>query len=113
MHTHTFITLHKQEDYVIYLHCKRKLAVESRNSCRDLFKRLEILTLPCEYIFSLTLFITNNDEHFQTNADVHCVNTRYKHYLHKPTASLSSFQKSTHYAGIKIFNSLPSQKSHE
>jgi hypothetical protein len=27
------------------------MGVKSRNSCRDLFKRIEILTLPCEYVF--------------------------------------------------------------
>jgi hypothetical protein len=28
-------------------------AVKSKNSCRNLFVRLEILPLPCEYIFTL------------------------------------------------------------
>jgi hypothetical protein len=44
-----------------------------------------------------------NEEHFQTNADVRSVNTRHRHYLHKPTANLSCFQKNTYYAGIKMF----------
>jgi hypothetical protein len=39
---------------------------------------------------------------------MYSVNTRHKNYLHKPTANLSCFQKSMHYAGIKIFNTLPS-----
>jgi hypothetical protein len=53
--------------------------------------------------------IINNEEHFQTNAYVHSVNTRHNHYLHKPTAILSeTFQKSEYYAGMKIFNYLPS-----
>jgi hypothetical protein len=82
------------------------MGVKSHNFCIDLLRRLGILTLTCEYIFSLINFITNK-EHFQTNADVHNVNTRHKHYLHEPTANLSCFQKST-CAGIKIFNSLPS-----
>jgi hypothetical protein len=72
------------------------------------FSQIEILTLPCEYIFSLINFITNNEEHFQTNADVHSVNTRHKHNLHKPAANLSCFQKSTYYAGINIFNKMTS-----
>jgi hypothetical protein len=83
------------------------MGITSPNSCRDLFKILEILTLPCEHIFSSIKFITNN-EHFQTNADVHSINTRHKHYLHKPAANLSCLQKSTYYAGIRIFNNLPS-----
>jgi hypothetical protein len=53
-----------------------------RNSCRSLFKRLEMLTLPYEYIFTLLLFIVNNQEHFQTsNSAVHSVNTRNKNQL--------------------------------
>jgi hypothetical protein len=75
------------------------IGFKSRNSCR----RDEILALP----FSLINFITNNEEHFQTNADVHSVNTSHKGYLHVPTANFSCFQKSTYYAGIKIFNNLP------
>jgi hypothetical protein len=31
-----------------------------------------------------------------------------QHCLHKPIVNLSSFQKSAQYAGIKIFNNLPS-----
>jgi hypothetical protein len=84
------------------------MGVKSHNSYTGLFKRIEILTLPCEYIFSLINFITSKEEHFQTNADIHSVNTRHKNYLHKPPANLSCFQKSTYYAGIKIFNNLPS-----
>ena len=30
-----------------------------------------------------------------------------KHYIRRPNANLSCFQKSTFYIGIKIFNSLP------
>jgi hypothetical protein len=59
-------------------------------------------------LFSLINFITNNEEHFQTNAEVHSVNKKYKHCLHKQTTNLSCFQKRAYYAVIKIFNNLPS-----
>jgi hypothetical protein len=39
--------------------------VKPRNPCKNLFKRLEILTLPCEYIFSLTIFIAKTKKCFQ------------------------------------------------
>jgi hypothetical protein len=55
--------------------------VKPRNSCRNLFKGLEILPLPCEYIFLLMNFIVNNQELFQTNSAAHSVNTRNKHQL--------------------------------
>jgi hypothetical protein len=49
----------------------------------------------------------NNQEIFQTNSSIHNINTRTKHNFHRPNAILLCFQKSTFYAGIKIFNSLP------
>jgi hypothetical protein len=33
-------------------------------------------------------FITNSEEHFQTIAGVHSVNTRHEHCLHKPAAKV-------------------------
>jgi IS1 family transposase len=84
------------------------VGIKPQNSCRELFKRLQILPLPCEYILPLLNFIINNQEHFQTNSAVHSVNPRNKHHLHRPVANLSCFQKSTYYSGIKIFNNLPS-----
>jgi hypothetical protein len=60
------------------------------------------------YIFSLVNFIVNNQEYFQNNSAIHSVNTRNKNQLYRPIANLSCFQKSAYYAGIKIFDSLPS-----
>jgi hypothetical protein len=77
-----------------------------RTPCRSLFKKLEILPVPCQYIFSLMNFIVNN-QNFQTNLSVHNINTRNKHHFHRPNAILSCFQKSTLYDGIRIYSSLP------
>jgi hypothetical protein len=53
-------------------------------------------------------FTVNNLELFQTNSTFHSVTTRNKNHFHRPLiANLSSFQKGAHYAGIRIFNSLP------
>jgi hypothetical protein len=46
-------------------------------------------------------------EKFQTNSDIHNINTRYKHDFHQPNANLTSYQKGAYYAGIKLFNNLP------
>jgi IS1 family transposase len=83
------------------------VGAQSRTPCRSLFKKLEILPVPCQYIFSLLSFIVNNQEKFQTNSSVHNINTRNKHHLHRPNANLSCFQKSTLYDAIRIYNSLP------
>jgi hypothetical protein len=58
-----------------YIHCKRKI-VRLMIGVKSIILT-EILTLPCEYIFPLINFITNNEEHIQINADVHSVNTRH------------------------------------
>ena len=66
---------------------------QPRTSCRSLFKQLEILHVPCQYILSLINFIINNQENFQTNASLHNINTRNKHHLHRTNANLSCCQK--------------------
>jgi hypothetical protein len=74
----------------------------------------EILLLPCEYIFTLMNFVVNNQELFQINSAIHSIVTRNRDHLQRPTANLSSLQKSIYYTGIKIFNSLPSNlRGHE
>ena len=78
-----------------------------RTSCRRLFKKLEILTVPSQYIYSLMSFFIENQEKFQTNSSVHNINTRNKHRFYRPVANLSCFQKGASYSGIRIFNSLP------
>jgi IS1 family transposase len=78
-----------------------------RTSCRRLFKNLEILPVPSQYIYSLMNFFVNNEEKFQTDSSIHNINTRNKHHLHRVTANLSCFQKNAFYSGIRIFNSLP------
>ena len=65
------------------------------------------MPVACQYILSLMLFIVENQNNFQTNLNIHGINTRNKNQLHFPTASLSCFQKAVLYSGIRIFNSLP------
>jgi hypothetical protein len=79
-----------------------------RSSCRNLFKKLNILPVPCQYILSLMLFIIDNQQDFFTNADVHGLNTRNKNYLYLPVQSLTCVQKWVSCSGVKTFNSLPS-----
>ena len=47
-----------------------------RDSCRELFKILNILALASQYIFSLALFMFNNKSLFSVNSDIHKFNTR-------------------------------------
>ena len=78
-----------------------------RESCRQLFKQLQILPLPSQYIYSLLVFVNKNKELFMSNSEIHNINTRYKHNLHLPSTHLTLVQKGVLYSGSKIFNHLP------
>jgi hypothetical protein len=73
-----------------------------RESCRELFKELKILTLVSQYIFSLLMFVVNNSEYFVLNNAYHSNNTRWRNDLHLPQVTLSMYQKGVYYSGIKI-----------
>ena len=79
----------------------------ARDSHRELFKKLEILPLYSQYIFSLSIFVIKNRYLFSTNYRIHSVHTRFKTNLYPPIANLTKFQKGVYYSGIKIFNNLP------
>ena len=82
--------------------------VKNRDSCRELFKNLKILTLVSQYIFSVVSFIIDNPEEYICNYSIHKRNTRQGSNLHQSTVSLSLYQKGIINMGIKIYNNLPS-----
>jgi len=76
-----------------------------RDSCRELFKNLEILPLYSQYTYSI--YVVKNKHLFHTNNQIHNIHTRFKTNLYPPTANFTEFQKAVHYSAIKIFNNLP------
>ena len=81
---------------------------EPRASCRGLFRKLEILSVPCQYILSVMLFIIDNPHDFQIGLEIHGFHTRSKNKLFIPIAYLTGVQKGITPPDIKIYNSLPS-----
>jgi hypothetical protein len=79
----------------------------NRESCRNLFKELNISPLMSQYILSLLTFLSNNREQDFANSEIHNINTRHTSNLHLPRAHLNIYQKGVYYSGIKIFSSLP------
>jgi len=74
-----------------------------RDSCREVFKSIEIITLYSQYIYWLVLYTINNKHLFYTNNEIHIYKTRN---LHRPIANLSEFNKGAYISGIKVFNHL-------
>jgi len=99
--------------------------VENRVSCREVFKKLNILPLHSQYLLSLLLFVVKNIEEFISNSEVHSINTPHRSDLYPPSIKLTKFntchrsdlyppsikltkhKKGVYYSGIKIFNHLP------
>jgi hypothetical protein len=90
---------------------KRKIRIISNSgkydSCRKLFKQLQILTLPSQYMFSLLVFVAKNRHLLLCNSDIHEKNTRHNCNLHLPTTNLTLVQKGVLYSGSKVYNHLP------
>jgi hypothetical protein len=80
---------------------------KNRVSCRNLFRRLEILPFVSQYILSLMLFIVKNKNLFILNSENHTKITRQFSNLCQPITNLTIYQRGVHYMGIKIFNSFP------
>jgi hypothetical protein len=74
----------------------------SRTSCRDLFKELNILPLQSQYILSFAVYVAKNIDDFTTNSDIHSINTRHKSSLYPPLIRLTKYQKGVYYTDIKI-----------
>jgi hypothetical protein len=78
-------------------------------SCRELFKKLNILPLHSQYILSLSLFLVKNINIFKINSMVHSINTRHCSHLYLHTAHMNWVQKGVDHSGIKVFNCLPTR----
>jgi hypothetical protein len=70
-------------------------------------KQLQILSLPSQYIFSLLIFVNKNGDLFQSNSEIHYINTRYNCNLHLPSTNSTLVQKGVLYSGSNIYNHLP------
>ena len=78
-----------------------------RESCREVFRKMEIMTLYSQYIFSLISFTVDNKHVFTSNNKIHKYSTRNNTNLHLPTVNLSKFYKGPYTSGTRAFNHLP------
>ena len=78
-----------------------------RDSLRELFKVIDILTVPCQYIFANIMYVRKNIHEFRKHYDVHNRNTRNKNKLDHPHCSLAKV--STSFVGlcVRYYNKIP------
>jgi hypothetical protein len=83
------------------------MGCKSGVSCRNMFKRLDILPLASQYILSLMLFVVNNKNLFILNSERHNTSTRQLNNFYQPIANFSVYQKGVYCMGIRVYNNNP------
>jgi hypothetical protein len=83
------------------------IGCNSRVSCRNLFRRLEILPLASQYILSLMIFVVNNTNLFILNSENHITSTRQSNNFYQPIANFTVYQKEVYCMGIRVYSNLP------
>ena len=78
-------------------------------SCKPLFRELQILTLASMYILEVLCFTKKYQGYIWQNMDIHNHNTRRKLDLHTHHCNTALYQRSVTNMGIKLFNKLPTQ----
>lgn len=78
-----------------------------RDSCREGFKDLRILTAVSLYIQEVILFVNRNE--LPRGTDMHHYNTRHADNYILPAHHLSLYGRKPTYVGRKLYNSLPAE----
>lgn len=78
-----------------------------RDSCREAFKDLKILTVVNIYLLEVICLAVSADP--QRNRDVHSHRTRNASNFNLPAHRTARFQRKPTYAGAKLFNVLPDE----
>ena len=79
------------------------------SSCKTLFKKYNIFTITCLYIFEVSKFIYKNKSSFVLNSSYHSFNTRQKDNFCIPLTKYNVTKNAPHIQGLRIFNNLPSE----
>lgn len=83
--------------------------VAPRTHCKPLFTRLNIMTVPCLFIFQCLLYVKNNLSNFSLNSDVHSYNTRNCDNLRTDYCAYTKTLNSFNSISAKLYNKLPSK----
>lgn len=88
------------------------LNLPSNTSCRSYFKMLNILTVPCIYIYEILICVHKQLQKFTRNEQIHNHYTRRRSNLHLSGHKSSLFEKSFSYNSRLLYNKLPGSIKH-
>jgi len=99
---------HTKKIFTLQKKCIRILAnANTKASCRILFRKLNIMTIYAQYIYSLALHTVSNMHLFIANGEIHRYETRANKDLHRPSPNSTKYTKGPYYTAIKVYNHLP------
>jgi hypothetical protein len=102
---------HKCHLYRIFKVQKRALRTIKKccttDSCKPIFAELNLLTVPCIYIFSLIMYRKLHPKEYVLNEHVHNYNTRNKSKSVVPKHTSNIIEKSPLYNSAKMYDFLP------
>lgn len=83
----------------------------NRESCRDSFKKLKILTITALYVIELCKLVKRYPNKFplRTLGASNRLNEKFKYDLEVPASRTVTYSRTTKMAAIKVFNSLPDE----
>ena len=80
--------------FIIQLKISRWMAdITIRVSCSELFKKCNMPRTPIDHLFSVLSFFVDSVEKYETNSEIHSINTRHKHDICVPNANPTSYEK--------------------
>lgn len=98
---------HANKVFIAQKQCIRAIAdIVIPESCRPIFKKYRILTLPCMYIYELCYFVKTNPNLFERRIENCGFNSRYPNKLQLPIMRTTLFSKNAHVMAIKVYNRL-------
>lgn len=79
------------------------------DSCRPLFKKLNVLPLPCMYIRDVCTFVHLNPQYWSKRGDIieRQTRTRYMNLLHQPHCHKDIYKRNVNNMCILLYNKLP------
>lgn len=83
------------------------LGLDFRADVSNKFKDLNILTIPCLFIYECIKYIHLNKHSFSSHSDNHNYNTRYNKNLITKFSRLSKSQNSLNFYCVKFYNKIP------
>lgn len=93
--------------------CQKKairsiVGIGNMESCRPFFVKLEILTLPCIFIYQSLVYVKENLDLLTLRSQIHSHNTRSHNKIDIRHVRLTKTQQAYYYTGANIFNRLSS-----